>query len=67
MDEIEIKVELINEDLLESYQELEKLQRTIKSKLHSVLGLDAKITLLEPRSIERFVGKAKRVIDERTR
>lgn len=67
MDYMEIRVELINEDLLESYQELEKLKATIKSKLQAVLGLDSKITLLEPRSIERFVGKAKRVIDERKR
>jgi len=65
MDDIEIKVELIDASLLESYGELEKLQQQIRHKLHTILGLDCKVTLLEPKSIERFVGKAKRVIDQR--
>ena len=32
---------------------------------HSTLNIAAKITLLEPKSIERSEGKAKRVIDRR--
>ena len=65
MDEIEIKVELVDGSLLSSYSELENLQNQIRHKLQTVLGLDCKITLLEPKSIERFVGKARRVVDQR--
>lgn len=65
MDSLEVKVELIDGALLESYSELEKLEKNIKHKLYTVLGIDCKVILAEPRSIERYVGKAKRVIDLR--
>ncbi len=65
MDNLEVKVELIDGSLLEKYSELEKLQKSIKHKLYTVLGIDCKVVLTEPRSIERYVGKAKRVIDLR--
>ncbi|WP_392391680.1 phenylacetate--CoA ligase family protein [Zongyangia hominis] len=65
MDKLEINVELIDETLLERFAELENLQHTIKDKLRSVLGLDAKVNLVQPKQIERFAGKAKRVVDLR--
>lgn len=64
-DTLEIKVELINADLLESYGELDKLKRGIEDKLKSVLGLQTKVTLVQPKSLERFQGKAKRILDLR--
>ena len=51
--------------LLERYSDLEKLQQTIRAKLRTVLGIDAKVTLVQPKTIERFQGKAKRVVDLR--
>jgi len=65
LDRIEVQVELIDGSLLESYQELEKLAASIRHKIKTVLQVDAKITLVEPKTIERSVGKAKRVIDLR--
>ena len=65
MDTFEINIEVSDPKLLESFSELENLQQTVRHKLQTVLGLDAKINLVEPRSLERFVGKAKRVIDNR--
>ncbi len=64
-DTLEIKVELIDGGLLERYSELLELQNKIKSKLKAVLGIETKISLVEPKSLERFQGKAKRVIDLR--
>lgn len=64
-DTLEIKVELVNGDLLERYRELEALQNTIRDKLKSVLGLQCKVTLVEPKTLERFQGKAKRILDLR--
>ncbi len=65
MDNLEVKVELTDSALLERYEELESLQRAIQSKIHTVLGLMLKITLVEPKSLERFQGKAKRILDLR--
>lgn len=65
MDNLEVKVELVSADLLESYSELEALQRRIHDRLKSVLGLETKVTLVEPKSLERFQGKAKRILDLR--
>lgn len=66
MDELEIDVELLDASLLERYAELERLREKIKHKLKVTLLIDAKVNLVEPRSLKRFEGKAKRVIDLRS-
>lgn len=65
MDAIEVHVELIDGKLLEKFSELEKLEKKIRHELKVVLQIDAKVKLVEPKSIERTTGKAKRVIDMR--
>ena len=65
MDNLEVKVELIDSSLLESFGELQNLQQSIRERLKSVLGLETKVTLVEPKNLERFMGKAKRVLDLR--
>ena len=65
MDTLEVKVELTDGSLLENYGSLEALQRKVQSDLKSVLGIQAKVNLCEPKSIERFQGKAKRIVDLR--
>ncbi len=65
LDFMEIKVELADESLLDSYARLGELERRIKSNLRVVLGLDATIKLVAPRSLQRFEGKARRVTDLR--
>ena len=66
LDELEIKVE-VSEDLFsDEIKKLESLQKRIFEEMRSVLGLSAKITLVEPKTIERGLGKAKRVIDMRS-
>ena len=41
------------------------LKKKLTARLQSVLGLGVNVKIVEPRSIERSVGKAKRVIDNR--
>jgi phenylacetate-CoA ligase len=65
LDYMEIKVELADESLLDSYAKLGELEQKIKTSLRVVLGLDAMIKLVAPRSLQRFEGKAKRVTDLR--
>lgn len=64
-DSMEVRVELIDGNLLENYGELVALQKRIHDNIKSILGIEIKVTLVEPNSIERFTGKAKRVLDLR--
>jgi phenylacetate-CoA ligase len=65
LDRIEVDVELIDANYLDSFAKLESLNQTIKHKLRTVLGIDSKVNLMQPRTLQRFEGKAKRVIDMR--
>jgi phenylacetate-CoA ligase len=65
MDRLEIQVEITDGERLESYAGLEGLIREIRQKLRVVLQIDAKVTLLNPQTLERTAGKSKRVIDKR--
>jgi phenylacetate-CoA ligase len=62
---LEVHVELTGDCLLERFSELQNVENKVRGKLHRVLGLDCRVKLREPGSIERTVGKAKRVIDQR--
>ena len=44
---------------------IERFERKVGSQIASVLGINAIIRLVEPKSIARSEGKAKRVIDKR--
>ena len=64
-DSMEVRVELIDGSLLENYGALVALQKRIHDNIKNILGIEIKVTLVEPNSIERFTGKAKRVLDLR--
>ncbi len=64
-DRLEVRIELADGSLLEDYGALEKLRGSIRHSLRTVLGIDTKVSLVEHKSLERFQGKAKRVIDLR--
>ena len=64
-DTLEVKVELIDGSVLDKYQEIEKLHNLIKHNLQTVLGIQCKVSLVEPKSLERFIGKANRILDLR--
>ncbi|HEX3026779.1 MAG TPA: phenylacetate--CoA ligase [Clostridia bacterium] len=65
MDAIEVHVELSDGSLLNRYSELENLETEIRHKIKSALLIDSKVKIVEPKSIERSLGKAKRVVDLR--
>lgn len=65
MDILEVRVEM-NENLFsDEVKKIENLERNIRSAIESVLGISAKVKLVEPKSIERSEGKAVRTIDRR--
>ena len=64
-DTLEVRVEMAEDLQFDDIKSIENIERQIHSKLQSTLGLSAKVRLVEPRSIARSEGKAKRVIDNR--
>ncbi len=65
MDKLTINVEVKDIGLLDNYSKLEDLVKKVKQKLKVVLQIDAVVRLVEPQSLKRFEGKAKRVTDLR--
>ncbi len=66
LDEIELRVEVEEQFFQDKIGQLMSLRQKIQQNLESSLGLSIKITLVEPKTLERTEGKAKRVIDRRT-
>ena len=62
-DKLTVRVELLTST--DSFSVLEDITRRVREKLKTVLGLDAKVTLVSPNTLERFEGKAKRIRDLR--
>ena len=62
-DILTVRVELLKNT--DSFKELEDIEKRVKGKLRVILGLDAKVKLESPNTLQRFEGKAKRVKDLR--
>lgn len=65
LDDVELKVETTPEFDFDEIRNIEKLQQRIAAELKSSLQVNVKVSVVEPKSIERSMGKAKRVIDLR--
>lgn len=64
-DTFDINVEMSEELFSDDVKSIEKLEKGITTRLREILGIGAKVHLVNPKSIERSEGKAKRVIDLR--
>jgi phenylacetate-CoA ligase len=67
LDQMEVEVEVTPEMLSDRISELEKLQQRFTQALDETLNIRVKVTLVEPQTIKRSEGKAKRVIDNRNK
>jgi phenylacetate-CoA ligase len=65
LDTLELKVEVEEAFFLDKISQLEALRQKLQNNLENALNLGIKVTLVEPKVIERSEGKAKRVIDKR--
>ena len=65
LDTLELKVEVEEEFFLDKISQLESLRQKLQNNLENSLGLSIKVTLVEPKVIERSEGKSKRVVDNR--
>ena len=64
-DTLDVNVEMSESMFEDEIESVEKTEKKITSMLRSTLGIGAKVHLVNPKSIERSEGKAKRVIDNR--
>ena len=65
LDTLELRVEVDEAFFQDKISQLEVLRQRLQTNLENSLGLTIKVTLVEPKMIERSEGKAKRVIDKR--
>lgn len=65
LDEITVKVEVSPEIFSDKMSQMQSLKEKIDMEIYTITGIRANIELVEPNTIERSFGKAKRVIDHR--
>jgi len=65
LDVLEVRIEIAEAVFSDVMADMEAFIKRVADQIHTVIGLQAKVTLVETGSIERTVGKAKRVIDKR--
>ena len=64
LDTMEVQVEMSDQMFSDKVRNLEDVEHNIAAALQSTLNIAAKIRLVEPKSLPRSEGKAKRVIDK---
>ena len=64
-DTFDVNVEMSEALFEDEVRSIESIEKRITSELRSTLGIGARVHLVNPKSIERSEGKAKRVIDKR--
>jgi phenylacetate-CoA ligase len=65
LDAMEVQVEVTPEVFEDTVGALESLQGELTHSIETTVGLRAEVRLVQPRTIARSEGKAKRVIDQR--
>ncbi|MBC3901156.1 phenylacetate--CoA ligase family protein [Acetobacterium malicum] len=65
LDTLEIKVELSEALFSDRISNLENLEKRIRDRIQSTIGVNAKVALVEPKSLPRSEGKSQRVVDLR--
>ncbi|MCE5244801.1 MAG: phenylacetate--CoA ligase [Syntrophobacteraceae bacterium] len=65
LDILTVRVEIRDIAFSDQVRRLQDLEKNISKNIKEYLGISAKVKLVEPKSIERSEGKAKRVIDNR--
>ncbi|MDQ0286099.1 phenylacetate-CoA ligase [Desulfofundulus luciae] len=65
LDYLEIWVEVAEHMFSDTVRKLEDLEQRLRERIESVLGISARVKLVEPNTIPRSEGKAKRVVDRR--
>lgn len=67
IDSLEVKVELTEETFSDEMKELERFKNSIEERLYNILQVRANVELVSPGTLPRTEGKAKHVIDKRSK
>jgi phenylacetate-CoA ligase len=65
LDTLEVQVEVGEELFSDEIKVLQSIEKGIEKDIKDIIGVSAKVKLVEPKTIQRSEGKAKRVIDKR--
>ena len=65
LDELEVQVEMNEKVFSDEIRGLERIERRIEEELYAALNIHTRVRLVEPKTIARSEGKAKRIIDKR--
>ena len=65
LDKLEVLVELEESFFSDELKQLQHFEQHVAKEIEAVLGVGAKVRLVEPKTIERSEGKSKRIIDKR--
>ena len=65
LDDVEVLVEVEPKFFSDEIKHLNELREKIRKEIENVLSVGVKVTLVEPKTIERSIGKAKRIVDKR--
>jgi phenylacetate-CoA ligase len=65
LDNIEVQIEVSGDFFSDAIKNLQRREARIQKTIKEFLGVTAKVRLVEPRTIQRSEGKAKRVVDLR--
>ncbi|MDI6813777.1 MAG: phenylacetate--CoA ligase [Desulfitobacteriaceae bacterium] len=65
LDQLEVQVEVNSRSFVDEVRELEALQSRVQRRIEEITGISVRVRLVEPKSIPRSEGKAKRVLDKR--
>jgi len=65
LDTLEVQVEVNEATFSDEIKVLQELSNRIRKEIKDILGITCKVRLVEPKTIARSEGKAKRVVDQR--
>ena len=66
LDHLEVRVEMSEALFSDEMKKMGAIRDELRRRIDAALGVRVKLSLVEPGSLDRFVGKAKRVVDQRT-
>lgn len=65
LDEVTVHVEVVPEQFSDKMSEMQQLHDRIDREIQSITGIRVGVNLVAPKTLERFTGKAQRVLDRR--
>src|SRR5690606_12826310 len=65
LDEMTVRVEMRPQDFSDRMTQMHALRERIDRAIHAITGLRVTVELVEPQTLDRSQGKAKRVLDLR--